>query len=469
MKYCRNKLANLKIKWKLTLGVTSLLIVLFLTYNIFQFLVMNNWVIRHEQQTIQNNMKEVMAYFQDKQENLSTDLIQNSSSFLTKANEKHQMIRILDNNKNILLSVTNEVPVHWIKPETVTMEQVELMKHGEDRLLIIRSPITDAQFVGTVEIVKNLETFDQLIDQLLIVMIAIGIGAVILSFFGGIIASKQLLSPVRDISNSVERIKKLGLKERVQVNETHDEISELAMHFNELMDQIEKAFAKQRQFVEDASHELRTPLQVIKGHLSMVDRWGKDDPEVLNKSLKSSLREVDRLTRLVKDLLDLSRLDSDYYEQYEIEKIEVVPLIEDTIQNFQMVNPDFEFVFEHEDITKRQLLIQKNQLEQLLIILMDNAIKYSSDQKKIEVYVSISNDQFNIKVKDYGIGISADELTNVFDRFYRTDKSRTRKKGGYGIGLSIAKRIIEKYHGSINIKSELNKGTSVIVQIPLED
>ncbi|WLR52055.1 HAMP domain-containing histidine kinase [Bacillus tianshenii] len=467
MKRLRAKLSNLKIKWKLALGAALLLSVLFLTYNVFQFLVMNNWIVRHEQQIIENHMQELQAYYQDKQERLSPELIHNSATFVTKVNEKFQSIRIIDNHGKVLLSVSDGVPESWVQPENTTTKQVQLLRHGEDRLLIVRTPLMDGSFVGTIEIVKNLETLDELINQSLLVMIATGIGAIILSLFGGVILAKHLLTPVREMSDTVDRIKKHGLKERVHVSDNHDEISELALHFNGLMDQIEASFEQQRQFVEDASHELRTPLQVMKGHLSMIDRWGKDDPAVLNKSLKSSLREVDRLTHLVQDLLELSRLDSERYERTELEQIEVAPVIKAVVKNFEPLDENYVFRFEDGDCSCK-LLIRRTHLEQLLVILLDNAMKYSSDVKQIDVRLQKENDNVEIAVQDYGIGIPEDELPHVFERFYRVEKSRNRKKGGYGIGLSIAKRITEKYDGSIQIESELNQGTSVIVTFPVD-
>ncbi|XJZ26863.1 ATP-binding protein [Bacillota bacterium Lsc_1132] len=464
MKFLRNKLGNLKIKWKLALWASLLLVLLFLTYNVIQFLTMNNWMVRYEQQSLQKNLQDIQAYFRDKE----GELFQDSNPYLKQINEKYQLIRILNDRGQVIMSVSNDLPTKWIKPQPVSIEQVELTKHGEDRVLILRSPITDGQFVGTIEIARSLSTFEGLVDQFFFVMVVTGIGAIILSFFGGLLISKQLLTPVKEMSTTVNRIKKHGLKERVQVKENHDEISELAIHFNELMDQIEKSFNQQRQFIEDASHELRTPLSIIKGHLSMVDRWGKDDPKVLEKSLKSSLREVDRLTVLVKELLELSRMDEDHNNTDDIEKVNVVPLIENVAKNFQMINEDYKIVFEHELPACSEILLNKRQFEQLLVILLDNAVKYSKENKMVEIHCSKTQKNLRMEVKDYGIGIPHEELPFVFDRFYRVDKSRNRKQGGHGIGLSIAKQIVERFNGTIAIDSKRGEWTNVMVQIPYE-
>ena len=464
MNFFRNKLTNLKIKWKLALWASFLLILLFLTYNVVQFLTMNNWMVRYEQQTLKKNLKDIQAYYRDK----GGELFQDRNPYLQQLNEKHQFIRILDDRGRVILSVANDLSTQWVKPQPAPVEQVELTKHGEDRVLILRSPITDGQSVGTIEIARSLSTFEGLVDQFFFVMVATGVGAIILSFFGGLLISKKLLTPVKEISATVNRIKKHGLKERVQVKENHDEISELAIHFNELMDQIEKSFNQQRQFIEDASHELRTPLSIIKGHLSMVDRWGKEDPKVLEKSLKSSLREVDRLTVLVKDLLELSRMDENSQTIEERESVNVVPLIEDVVKNFQLIHEDFQIHFQNELPAGTKILFTKRLFEQLLVILLDNALKYSKENKTVEIHCSKWQKQLRMEVKDYGIGIPVEDLPFVFDRFYRVDKSRNRKQGGHGIGLSIAKQIVEKFNGQIVIESELGEWTSVVVQLPFE-
>ena len=140
--------------------------------------------------------------------------------------------------------------------------------------MIYRKPIEINGFKGTVEIVRNLENFDSLMNQIFTLVIVTGIAAIFLSLLGGRLVSFQLLKPINSIIKTMKRIKENGLKERVQLNKQRDEITELGIMFNELMSNLEKSFYQQQQFVEDASHELKTPLSIIHGHLSMINRWG---------------------------------------------------------------------------------------------------------------------------------------------------------------------------------------------------
>ncbi|MGE7945312.1 sensor histidine kinase [Lysinibacillus sp. NPDC093688] len=446
---------SLKLKTKVILWTTVMMIGLFVSYNILQYFVMNSWMVHYEEQAIENKMIAIQNLYDDQK--LSSKFIKENKSFIHSINEKSETIRILDENGESIIAVSEEellqVPSH-----SVQNGHFELIKTGDDRLLVYREPINGTNFV--VEIIRNMEIFDNLLAQFGLVMFLSGIGAVFLSLVGALFISKQIVRPIQDISQTLTRIKKFGLKERVQVQPAQDEIAELANHFNELMDQLETSFNQQKQFVEDASHELRTPISVLNGNLMMLNRWGKNDPEVLDKSLNSSLKEVNRMEKLVKDLLELSRLDSEKIKNVSILLENPQYIIEKVINDFQITHPDFSFSLQ---ITKSEALaITEGHLEQVLTILIDNAIKYSNDEKKVNIYYH----QHELTVQDFGIGIPEEDIPFVTNRFYRVEKSRNRKKGGYGIGLSIAQKLMDNYHGKLSIESQLDEGTSVTLTFP---
>jgi two-component system sensor histidine kinase ArlS len=456
--------AKLKLKWKLVLWSTLLMMGLFVSYNLLQYFVMNSWMVRYEEQSIERKMDTTQEYY-SKQDNqkLSIRMIKESKSFLESINEKSETIRILDQYGRSIVAVSEEELLNAPK-RSVQKEQFELQKMGDDRLLVFRKPLVETNFVGTIEIVRNLEIFDGLLEQFGIVMLLTGIGAFFLSLLGAIFLSKQFLKPIQDISYTLTRIKKYGLEERVLVHQSQDEIAQLAIHFNELMDELEESFNRQKQFVGDASHELRTPLSVLQGNLMMLKRWGKNDPDVLNKSLTSSLREVERMNQLVKDLLELSRLDSEITNGPDIQMIEPKQVIEKVVNDFRMTHPDFEFhLFLADQAT---IAMTESHLEQVMTILVDNSIKYSDLERKLVIQYHSKSFSNEIIVQDFGVGIPEEEIPFVTNRFYRVEKSRNRKTGGYGIGLSIAQKIMDTYGGSMRIESELGKGTSVTLTFP---
>ncbi|MBK5488046.1 HAMP domain-containing protein [Bacillus sp. TH17] len=460
------RIRNLPIKWKLTLWSTTLVFILFILYSTLQFIVINKWTIDYEQKQINRQLTEIAAYFQDKNETLSSKTFENSKEFLNNMIDKHQMIRIIGNDGKPIVTVSRGFNEAWIKPKQVTQDESLIKRHIEDRILVERIPIQTKKFTGTIELTKNLETFDHLLKIILVVMVFAGICGLVFSFLGGILITKKLLSSVQNITDTMKRIKKNGLNERVPVRENNDELAKLSILFNEMMDEVETSFTQQKQFVEDASHELRTPLTIIQGHLSMLNRWGKNDPAILDKSLQSSLKEVDRLNKLVSELLELSRAESEQIYPIAAERVHVNSVLKQITQNFAILQTDFQFDMKL-DADEAYVSIPSSYLEQISIIVMDNAVKYTKEANKyICIESSIRSGKIKIRIIDHGAGIPEADLPFVLNRFYRVDKARSRKQGGNGLGLSIAKRLVEKYNGAIQLESKENEGTIVAITFP---
>ncbi|WP_339061177.1 HAMP domain-containing histidine kinase [Tepidibacillus marianensis] len=463
-----NKFYGLPIKIKLILWSSLLLFLLFLSYNVLQYFVLDQWVFNQEEKMIQQKLKEVQAYFHEesKSENVTEATIRNSTGFLNKTNEKYEMIRILDNQGSIIMVVTNEMPDQPILPQVVNSYKLEYEQTNQDRILIERSPINVGQFHGTIEIAKSMETFDSLLDQVLMVMIGTGLGAILLSILGGVIISNRLLKPIQSITGTMKRIKKNGLHERVPVKNTRDEITEIGIVFNNMMEQLESVFLQQKQFIEDVSHELRTPITIIEGHLSLLNRWGKYDPLILDESLAASTQELSRLKKMVLELLEIIKFENTL-DGLDVAVIDPIPIIQKVIRDFSILNTNVVFETNFATSAKVNLKIAHDRFEQILIIFIDNAIKYSPNKKWIKIRTKLIKEKIWIEIIDHGIGIPENDLPFIFHRFYRVDKARTRKEGGNGLGLAIAKQYIEKYQGEVQVKSLVGEGTTIILKFPV--
>ncbi|WP_342314869.1 HAMP domain-containing histidine kinase (plasmid) [Priestia megaterium] len=458
---------DLPIRWKITLWSSMFLFFLFLSYNLFQYIVIDNSILNYEKQNGIHQLNEVLAFIQSDDEPLSLKQIENSEGYLSKINEKNQLIRVLDRKGNIITSTSNDVSPNWQQPKTVKHQEYKVIRNHDERLLVLRSPIVTDNFTGTVEIVRNMEMSDVFMNKIFLLMLAAGVGSLIFSILGGTILAKKILSNIQALTLTMKKIKTNGLEERVPVNEKNDEFAQLGSLFNELMDSLEDSFLQQKQFVEDASHELRTPLAIIQGHLTLLNRWGKNDAAVLDKSLKSSLKEVERLTNLVQELLELSRAENSLINAVDVEPINVLATVQHVVRNFEVLHSNYEFKIKH---THENLYvnISSRHLEQILIILLDNAVKYSKKEgKEVVIDCSLINEKVSLKVMDEGIGIPEEDIPYILNRFYRVDKARSRKQGGLGLGLAIAKRWVEKYDGTINIESKEGQGTNVTVVLPL--
>ncbi|EOH98531.1 hypothetical protein UAW_01127 [Enterococcus haemoperoxidus ATCC BAA-382] len=227
------------------------------------------------------------------------------------------------------------------------------------------------------------------------------------------------------------------------------------------------SWKKQQEFVENASHELRTPLTIIQAKLEKL--FTKPNHTILEESetIALSLDEVQRLSHLTSDLLLLARSDSNSLT-LEKESTKINGFLNTVLLPYQelALAEDKEFIIDlGED---HQLFFDKKRIHQLMIILLDNALKYTAPGEKITVFSSIKNNEWLIKISDTGIGIVEDKKSAVFERFYRGEESRNRKTGGYGIGLAIAKWIVEEHRGKIELTDNTPKGTTVIVRFPVK-
>ncbi|QYR19523.1 HAMP domain-containing histidine kinase [Paenibacillus sp. sptzw28] len=451
----------LPVKWRLTLWSSLFIIILFACYSGAQYLILNRWAMSQEQQTLQKSFEEIQGYFADK---ASTD-IAGSRSFLGKVNQSNQMIRILDDNGRVVLTISDILPSQWVLPQVAEATKLVQVWHGDDHLLILRSPLILTSFTGTIEIVRDLETYEKVNHIMLLIMAVGGLIGIAVGILGAVLLARQLVKPVAVLTETMGRITHNGLNERVDFIPNKDELSVLSQMFNEMMDRLSSSFQQQKQFVEDASHELRTPIAIIEGHLAMLQRWGKRDPAILDESLKASLQELARLKKLSQELLTLSRAEA--LTQQLPELIDPILSIRQLTDDFAVLYPAFTFNTDYETASGVLIAMNEDHWKQILIIILDNAVKYSGDKKVIRLHVTVTPERlFQLKVTDYGIGIPEEEVSRVFDRFYRVDKARSRTLGGSGLGLSIAKRMVEGYQGAISITSKENHGTIVTVTLP---
>ncbi|WP_055742735.1 sensor histidine kinase [Brevibacillus choshinensis] len=465
MKKALIKFIQMPLKWKITLGTSFILFTLFFFYSGIQYIVTNVWVNNLEEKNIRKLAVEIVGYMEERTDSLSPSMLQKSTLFLERLNEENQLIRILDHTGKPLITLSQNVPANWVSPQVVASQMLERISHGEDQLLVLRSPFASRPFQGTIEIVRNLESSDSLNDLLLLTMLIAGIGSIVLSAAGGFLIARQIIKPVQSLAETMNIVSKTGHTRRVEFSDNGDELSQLATIFNEMMNRLELSFKQQNQFVEDASHELRTPLAVIEGHLSLLQRWGKNDPKILDESIAAALMESRRLKVLVKELLELSRAEEDYTAK-SVPRIYSGSVISHTVQNFMLLYPEFTFEVDYEEIRNVQIGINPNHLEQVLSIVIENAIKYSCERKVVEVRGILRDSEVLIIVTDFGEGIPAEEIPHVLDRFYRVDKARSRMKGGNGLGLSIAKRLMVYVNGTIHLESEERQGTSVYLHFP---
>lgn len=225
-----------------------------------------------------------------------------------------------------------------------------------------------------------------------------------------------------------------------------------------------ESIQKQKSFVENASHELRTPLAVLQNRLETLFRKPEATIMESSESIASSLEEVRNMRFLTTNLLNLARRD----DGIKPELAEVEPdFFNATFTNFEMIASENNRVFRFENRIHRTIITDKLLLKQLMTILFDNAVKYTEEEGDIYFEISTTERSLYLTVADNGIGITAADKKKIFDRFYRVDKARTRQKGGFGLGLSLAKQIVDALKGSISVKDNKPNGTIFEVKIAI--
>ena len=282
---------------------------------------------------------------------------------------------------------------------------------------------------------------------------------------GGSLLVKRALLPVDKIAASAERISSHNLSERLPVARTGDELERLSIALNHMIQRLDEAFQYSRQFMADASHELRTPLTVLRGELESVIQEATLAPE-WRERLGSALEEVERLAGIVEGLFALSRLDAGEAAA-EWVKLDLARLTAATADQMSLLAEDKNIQVTCVAAEPVWVEGDRARLKQVVVNLLDNAIKYTLQDGAIALTVSASNSHAVLEVADNGIGIPAEALPRVFDRFFRVDKARSRELGGAGLGLSIVKSICTAHHGRVEASSLPGQGSRFRVELPL--
>ncbi len=454
------KRRKLKYKWMMiTTLITFTTILLFCLIIIF---FLKDTLRNSELDEAERSSSDIANLFHSK------SLDQISPLDLNASLENFQEVIIFDDRGKKLIQTSNENAINYDKKVDINHpERIHIHKSHGINYLIITEPIHSKDFSGYSVLIHSLQNYDNLVRSLYIVALAFGLIATIITAGISYIFSSQITKPIVTMSNKMNQIRRDGFQNKLELTTNYEETDNLIVTFNDMMYQIEESFNQQRQFVEDASHELRTPLQIIQGHLNLIQRWGKKDPEVLEESLDISIEEVNRITKLVEELLMLTK-DRVNSNVLECENVDINNEIQTRVKSLRQLHP--KYTFETELTSKPiHLKINRHQFEQLLLIFLDNAMKYDTDNKYITITTQLKNKLVSIEITDHGMGIPKADLKFIFDRFYRVDKSRARSQGGNGLGLSIAQKIVQLNGGTIEVSSEVQSFTTFKIQFPLQN
>lgn len=326
------------------------------------------------------------------------------------------------------------VPVIWPDGEVVNVQVTESIAETENRLSVLRT-----------------------------VLVAVTIIALIPAIISSRILANRMTRPIQQMTRTMSDIQSSGQFKRLPLEEgSKDELKTMGQTFNRMMDLLESNFERQERFVSDASHELKTPLTIIESYASLLQRRGKERPEVFDEAVEAILSESVRMREMTEQLLLLAKQPEQWNVQ--LERVDITRLAMDSTRAFrEAYHREVRCV----DPGPIWAISDESKLKQLLFILLDNARKYSEDS--IEVRLEAKGQECQIRIVDTGIGMREDELEKVFDRFYRVDPARTRSLGasGSGLGLSLAKELAGAVGARIELSSTEGEGTEASIILPI--
>ncbi len=447
-----------KVSWKLTLVYTLVFILVLIVLNGGIYFFLSNFVENSVQNSIDNTLQFVLPQLKGVDRNsfseYEADILQDISK-----SEGDIYFRILDHQRNIV-------------GQSSALQDIDIpLKHAfttfsrNERRYIVKSVIISKYgfLNGYFQIIRDVTIEYRFLDKLLIILIITGSLGAIGAIITGYIITRKTLNPISQMAETARNISISDLGKRLDIEGPEDELTNLAHTFNSMLDRLEEAFTRQQQFVSDASHELRTPISVIQGYIDLLDRWGKEDEEIRDEAIVAIKNEVKNMNSIMESLLFLARGDSDNLEidksifklnELIDEIIVETSLLTEKIDIYSSVNEDIDF------------FADRKMIKQLMRIFVDNSLKYTKNGGEIIVNSYREGKNIILEVNDTGTGIPQEDISRIFKRFYRVDKSRSDKNGGTGLGLAIAQSIIKIHRGKVKVDSELGKGTEITVCLP---
>ena len=400
--------------------------------------------------------------------------------FIQVLDESGKIGRKSDNLRNIQLPIS----LNALKNASMGLVTFETnQSFGNTPLRIVTLPVAEKNQMRIVQVASSLEDVEDALNTLLLILIITVPSALIMASLGGQFLAHKALKPVDQITQTARMITSQNLNQRISPPKVKDEISRLVETFNEMITRLDQSFRQIKQFSSDASHELKTPLTILRGEMEVTLRKERPSSEY-QKILRSNLEEIDRMTQIVNDLLLLSRADSGEI-QLDRKEMNLAEIMREVIPQAHILAQSMNLQIQT-SLPEEKIIILGDHLRirELFLNLIENAIKYTEEGGAIKIHLSKGsappsdkdgenkvegekNGFAEITVTDTGIGIAKEDQDRIFDRFFRVDKARSRQQGGSGLGLSICKWIVEAHQGTISVASEIGKGSSFTVRLPL--
>ena len=464
----KSKTSGFEISTKITLGYAACFIALLILINAAMWIGVMVALYRPAEKTILYSMNQIEKVFEELEENYDNF---NPNTFRG-ALVAGVVLRVVDEQGIVFIDTDKKYPSIerfnegiLNNPPIYADDDFEIARIGS--ALIYRGEMDYTHEGQTVTlyffrtITSELILFDEL-EKFLLVLDVFGIIAAL--FFGKILSSR-ILRPIKTMNELAREIAFEKMSGRIPVGTADDELNELAKTLNKMLDRLQGGINKQQKFVSDASHELRTPAAVIKGYIEFIEHYGTEDKELLKENLKMISSEAQNMQALLENLLFISRTDQNR-QKLNKKILDLDDIVGDVMQKMKVAIKTHEV-----NLLKNvpaKIFGDETTIRQMMRIFLDNAVKYTPAGGSIKVDSKVTGDKVLLSISDSGIGIAPENVDKIFDRFFRVDtEDLVSEANGSGLGLSIAKWIADAHGIKISVASELGKGTTFTLEIPI--
>ena len=453
----KNKLAT---KIFMYLAIFSLFILIFLFF--FQVIFIDTFYEWTKTKTIKNLSKDILVTERDTslydkldrvsyKENVCIELTNSNGDNLYSSYGNNCRLRSKTIKRNFINSNKESKTYNLVNNFTKEKSIMSATKLSNNLYIFISTSLIPLD--STINIIEQ---------QLIVVSIVVLLLSIVVAYF----ISKRLSLPITKISKAAKLISKGKLKTKFETTSDIKELVDLTNALNDMKDELSKTEELQKDLMANVSHDLKTPLTMIKAYAELILDININDKEKCKNNLNTIIEEVNRLNTLVNDILALTKVENDL-DKLDISSFDLIKLIEKIVKqhNIYVIKDGFSIEFIHDNIKELVIDADKKKIEQVIYNLLNNALNYTGEDKKVIIKVEENDKDYTIMVIDSGKGIDKKELDHIFDRYYRSKKNHKRYVYGTGLGLSIVKNILLLHNYEYGVTSKKNKGTTFYFKI----
>lgn len=453
----KNKLST---KIFMYLAIFSLFILVFLFF--FQVIFIDTFYEWTKTRTIKNLSKDILVTERDTslydkldrvsyKENVCIELTNSNGENLYSSNGNNCRLRSKTIKRNFINSNKESKTYNLVNNFTREKSIMSATKLSNNLYIFISTSLIPLD--STINIIEQ---------QLIVVSIVVLLLSIVIAYF----ISKRLSLPITKISKAAKLISKGKLKTKFETTSDIKELVDLTNALNDMKDELSKTEELQKDLMANVSHDLKTPLTMIKAYAELILDININDKEKCKNNLNIIIEEVNRLNTLVNDILNLTKVESNL-EKLEKSEFDLIKLIKRIVKqhNIYVIKDGYNIEFIHGNIKELVIEADKKKIEQVIYNLLNNALNYTGEDKKVIIKVEEDDKDYTIMVIDSGKGIDKKEIDHIFDRYYRSKKNHKRYVYGTGLGLSIVKNILLLHNYPYGVTSKKNKGTTFYFKI----